>query len=92
MPKIKDHRKHMCMLEEEGLQHWIHYLSDKPVVECRYCGAKANSLRNVCAVRLRGLTREDAVPEGGENYPIRQYHGETGMALFGAGHGANRHR
>ena len=43
MSKIKDHRKHMCLLEEEGLDHWIQRLSDNPVVECRYCGARATS-------------------------------------------------
>lgn len=42
----------MCVLKEQGLEKWIQRLSDKPVVECRYCGAKANSLRNVCAVHL----------------------------------------
>ena len=48
----KDHLKHMCALKEQGLEESIKALSDKPVVECRHCGAKANSIRNICAAHL----------------------------------------
>jgi len=48
----KDHRKHLCVLKEQGLDDWLQRLSNRPTVICRYCGARANSLRNICAVRL----------------------------------------
>jgi len=48
----KDLKKHICWLSAQGLESCIEKLSDHPLVECIYCGAKANSLRNVCATRL----------------------------------------
>jgi len=50
----KDHSKHMCALKAQGLGDCIQALSDDPVVECRHCGAKANSIKNVCAAHLGG--------------------------------------
>jgi hypothetical protein len=48
----KDHAKHMCALKAQRLDDIIKVLSDKPVVECKHCGAKANSLKNICAAHL----------------------------------------
>lgn len=48
----KDHSKHMCALKAQGLQDCIQVLSDKPLIECRYCGAKANSIKSICAAHL----------------------------------------
>jgi len=48
----KDHSKHMCALKAQGLDDCIQAISDNPVVECRHCGAKANSIKNVCAAHL----------------------------------------
>ncbi len=61
-PGKKNQRKHICELTEQGLQNWIQRLTDKAKVECRYCGVKANSLRNVCAVRLM-----EKIPEAEES-------------------------
>jgi hypothetical protein len=47
-----DSSKHMCVLKEQGLDDCIETLSDKPVVECRHCGARANSIRNICAAHF----------------------------------------
>lgn len=49
----KDHSKHMCALKLQGLHDCIDSLSDQPTVECRHCGAKANSSKNLCAAHLR---------------------------------------
>ncbi|MDO3377260.1 hypothetical protein [Geoalkalibacter halelectricus] len=48
----KDHSKHMCALKTHGMDDCIKELSDKPIVECKYCGAKANSFKNICAAHL----------------------------------------
>lgn len=48
----EDHTKHMCALKSQGLDDCIRVLSDKPIVECKYCGAKANSIKNICAAHL----------------------------------------
>jgi hypothetical protein len=48
----KDHSKHMCALKAQGLEDCIRIFSDNPKVECRHCGAKANSIRYVCAAHL----------------------------------------
>jgi hypothetical protein len=48
----KDHSKHMCALIAQGLDDCIHLLSDKPIVTCKHCGAKANSSKNICAAHL----------------------------------------
>lgn len=46
------HKMHMCVLKTEGQYDLIESLSDHPTVECRQCGAKANSLEYVCAAHL----------------------------------------
>jgi hypothetical protein len=51
----KDHSKHMCALKASGLEDCIRSFSDNPKVECRHCGAKANSIRNVCAAHLLAM-------------------------------------
>ena len=48
----QDHSKHMCALKAQGLEECVLILSDKPTVECRHCGAKANSIQNVCAAHM----------------------------------------
>ncbi len=48
----KNHSKHMCALTAQGLDDCITILSDKPVVTCKYCGAKSNSIKNICAAHL----------------------------------------
>ena len=48
----KDHSKHMCALKAQGQESCIQELSDNPTVECKHCGAKANSIKNVCAAHL----------------------------------------
>jgi len=48
----QDHSKHMCALKAQGLEECVLALSDKPTVECRHCGAKANSIQNVCAAHM----------------------------------------
>lgn len=48
----KNHQMHMCALKAQGLDDCIKSLSDHPTVECRKCGAKANSSVNLCAAHL----------------------------------------
>jgi hypothetical protein len=48
----KNHHMHMCALKRQGLDDCIKSLSDKPTVECRQCGATANSSENLCAAHL----------------------------------------
>jgi len=48
----KNHQKHMCALKREGQEDLIKSLSDHPTVECRQCGAKANSSEYLCAAHL----------------------------------------
>lgn len=48
----ENHQNHMCVLKSKGLEECIAALSDKPAVECRKCGARANSPRNLCAAHL----------------------------------------
>jgi hypothetical protein len=42
----------MCALKRQGLEDCIAKFSDRPTVECRNCGAKANSSKNLCAAHL----------------------------------------
>ena len=42
------HSRHMCSLQASGETAEIELLSAKPTVECGVCGAKANSVDNVC--------------------------------------------
>jgi len=55
----------MCALKAQGLDDCIETLSDNPVVECKHCGAKANSIKNICAAHLG-----DTAPniEGGHGF------------------------
>jgi hypothetical protein len=75
----QQHKMHMCVLKAEGLDDCIKSLSDNPTVECRQCGAKANSLENVCAAHM-----EEEAPnvEGG--------HGSVGLEDIGKPHAGLR--
>jgi hypothetical protein len=42
----------MCALKAQGKDDCIRDLSDKPTVECKKCGVKANSTKNLCAAHL----------------------------------------
>jgi hypothetical protein len=42
----------MCALKRQGLEDCIKKFSDNPTVECRNCGARANSSKNLCAAHL----------------------------------------
>ncbi len=48
----KNHQMHMCALKAQGMEECIRSFSDKPTVECRKCGIKANSSKNLCAAHL----------------------------------------
>jgi hypothetical protein len=71
----KNHQMHMCALKAQGLDDCIKSLSDNPTVECRKCGAMANSSKNLCAAHLG-----DWAPnvEGG--------HGSVGLEEVGKKH------
>ena len=71
----KNHQMHMCALKRQGLDDCIKKFSDRPTVECRTCGAKANSSKNLCAAHLG-----DWAPnvEGG--------HGTVGLEEVGKPH------
>ena len=75
----KDHSKHMCALIAQGLGDCIGSLSDKPVVECKHCGAKANSIKNICAAHL-GATAPNI--EGG--------HGSVSLDEVGKPHAGSK--
>ncbi|HXE96531.1 MAG TPA: hypothetical protein VN642_09005 [Dongiaceae bacterium] len=46
------HKVHMCALKRAGEYDRIKSLSDHPTVECRQCGARANSAEYLCAAHL----------------------------------------
>jgi hypothetical protein len=48
----KNYSMHMCVLKAQGKDDCIRDLSDKPTVKCKKCGAKANSVKNLCAAHL----------------------------------------
>lgn len=48
----ENHQMHMCALKTQGRDDLIQSLADQPTVECRHCGAKANSIKNICAAHL----------------------------------------
>ena len=48
----KNHQMHMCALKAQGMDDCIKSFSDKPTVECKKCGVKANSSKNLCAAHL----------------------------------------
>jgi len=60
----ESHNKHICYLKMQGLEFddCLKSVTDNPTVECKHCGAKANSMEFVCAAALE----EDAPSvEGG---------------------------
>lgn len=71
----ENHQMHMCALKRQGLDDKIKSFSDKPTVQCRNCGALANSSQNLCAAHLL-----DDAPnvEGG--------HGSLGLDQIGKPH------
>lgn len=48
----ENHQMHMCALKAQGRDDLILSLATHPTVECRHCGAKANSIQNICAAHL----------------------------------------
>jgi hypothetical protein len=65
----------MCALKQAGLEEEIKNLSDNPVVQCRHCGARANSLKYICAAHL------------GEDAPnVEGGHGNVGLDEVGKPH------
>ena len=71
----ESHELHICHLKSNGQEDRIESLTDNPTVQCRQCGARANSLEYVCAAHLK----EDAPNvEGG--------HGSLGFAEIGKVH------
>ncbi len=75
----ESHHMHMCVLKAQGNEECIRSLSDHPTVECRQCGAKANSIQYVCAAHLR---EEAPNVEGG--------HGSVGLEEIGKPHAGDR--
>jgi hypothetical protein len=70
---------HMCVLKEKGSTDLIRTLSEHPTVECRHCGAKANSLRYICAAHL------------GDNAPnVEGGHGSVGPEETGKPHAGKK--
>lgn len=49
----ESHTKHICYLKSHGQDDCIKSLTDNPTVECRQCGAKANSSEYICAAHLK---------------------------------------
>lgn len=48
----ENHPMHMCALKAQGRDDLVRSLSNQPTVECRQCGARANSIKNICAAHL----------------------------------------
>jgi hypothetical protein len=48
----ESHKMHICYLKLQGQEECIRSITDNPTVECRHCGAKANSLQYICAAHL----------------------------------------
>jgi hypothetical protein len=48
----ESHNMHICHLKSQGQDECIRSITDNPTVECRHCGAKANSLQYICAAHL----------------------------------------
>lgn len=70
-----NHQMHMCALKAQGKDDFIKSLSDNPTVECKQCGARANSLENICAAHL------------GEEAPnVEGGHGSVGLDEIGKQH------
>jgi hypothetical protein len=70
---------HICYLKLHGMEKCIASVTDNPTVECRQCGAKANSVKYVCAAHL-GDTAPNV--EGG--------HGSVGLDEVGLPHAGNK--
>lgn len=45
---LAEHKKHMCALQAAGNTVEMQRLSSHPTVVCGVCGAKADSVDNVC--------------------------------------------
>jgi len=75
----EQHQRHMCALKEQGRDDLVRSLSANPKVECRYCGARADSLQNICAAHL-GETAPSV--EGG--------HGSVGLDEVGKPHAGKK--
>jgi len=70
-----NHTLHICHLKSQGLHDQIRSISDNPVVQCRQCGARANSIEYLCAAHL------------GEEAPnVEGGHGSVGLAEVGKPH------
>jgi len=71
----ESHKMHICYLKSQGREDCIKSLTDKPTVECRQCGARANSLEYLCAAHL------------GEDAPnVEGGHGSIGLEEVGKPH------
>ena len=71
----KYHVNHMCSMREQGRLDCIKEFSSQPTVECRHCGAKANSSKYVCAAHMIDMAPN---VEGG--------HGNVGIDEIGKLH------
>lgn len=70
-----NHTLHICHLKSQGQYDQIRSISDNPVVQCRQCGARANSIEYLCAAHL------------GEEAPnVEGGHGSVGLAEVGKPH------
>lgn len=49
----ESHAQHLCYLKSHGQEDLLRELSANPAVECRQCGAQANSAEYVCAAHLK---------------------------------------
>jgi len=71
----ESHKMHICSLKARGDEESIKAVTDNPTVQCRQCGAQANSIEYICAAHLK----EDAPNvEGG--------HGSVGLDEIGKVH------
>ncbi len=75
----ESHKMHICYLTSQGKVESVRSISDNPTVECRHCGAKANSLEFVCAAHLG---QEAPSVEGG--------HGSVGLDEIGKPHAGQK--
>ncbi|HEY6838637.1 MAG TPA: hypothetical protein VI389_07845 [Geobacteraceae bacterium] len=73
------HHNHICYLKMHGMEENIKSITDNPTVECRQCGAKANSVEYLCAAHL-GDTAPNV--EGG--------HGSVGLDEVGRPHAGTK--
>jgi len=72
---VEAHKMHMCSLKANRMDDCIKSITDNPTVQCRQCGAEANSSEYLCAAHLK----EDAPNvEGG--------HGRVGLEDLGKPH------